>query len=170
MPFQAGQSGNPAGRPRGSRNKRTVLLENILHGEGESIMRKLTELANGGELRAIRMCVDRLLPASKAESVACDVPSMKNPMDAVAALSGVFDAVRVGDLTPAEADKVAKLVHTWMNTLGNVTFDRRLRQIEKQKGLAPLGLDKEPVATGEEAACEPANHQAADTPDESEMG
>jgi hypothetical protein len=70
MPFQPGQSGNPAGRPRGSRNKRTVLLENILHGEGETIMRKLIELANRGELGAIRMCMDRLLPAAKGESVA----------------------------------------------------------------------------------------------------
>ena len=32
MPFQKGQSGNPAGRPRGSRNRSTILFENLLEG------------------------------------------------------------------------------------------------------------------------------------------
>jgi len=30
MTFQPGESGNPAGRPRGSRNKKTLLLEALL--------------------------------------------------------------------------------------------------------------------------------------------
>jgi hypothetical protein len=170
MPFQPGQSGNPAGRPPGSRNKRTVLLENLLHGEGPSITRKLIELANGGELRAIRMCMDRLLPPGKAETVACDMPPMHNPMDAVAALTGVFEAVRTGDLTPAEAAKVAKLVHIWIDTMGKITFERRLRQVEKQSGIASPCMDSAPVATRDGAAEQPANHQAPDPSGESEKG
>jgi hypothetical protein len=169
MLFQPGQSGNPAGRPRGSRNKRTVLLENILHGEGETIMRKLIELANRGELGAIRMCMDRLLPAAKGESVACDMPPMNNPMDAVAAMTGVFEALRVGDLTSAEADKVAKLVHTWMRTMVVVTHEARIREIEKQKGIADPWLHGEPAESGDDAAGEPAA-QDAEPSGSSEMG
>ena len=36
MQFQKGQSGNPAGRPRGSRNKSTTMLEKIVTGEGQA--------------------------------------------------------------------------------------------------------------------------------------
>jgi hypothetical protein len=36
MPFQPGQSGNPAGRPRGARNKTTVLLERLLEGASDA--------------------------------------------------------------------------------------------------------------------------------------
>jgi len=39
-PFKEGQSGNPAGRPKGSRNRATVALEKILDGDAESILRK----------------------------------------------------------------------------------------------------------------------------------
>ena len=38
--FKPGQSGNPSGRPHGSRNKATLALEALLDGEGEAITRK----------------------------------------------------------------------------------------------------------------------------------
>jgi Family of unknown function (DUF5681) len=63
MQFQKGQSGNPAGRPFGSRNKATVLMEGLLEGEAEAIARKAIEMAKGGDMAAIRMCMDRLAPA-----------------------------------------------------------------------------------------------------------
>jgi hypothetical protein len=159
MQFQKGQSGNPAGRPRGSRNKRTVLWENLLAGEGESIVRKLMQLANGGELRAIRMCMDRLLPLPKGGSVACDMPPMHKPIDAVAALTEFFEAVRVGDLTPAEAAAVAKVVHTWMRTMGMVTFESRLRAIEKHKGIVPPDMTSEQPAATTEPTGQPATNE-----------
>ena len=43
--FQPGQSGNPKGRPRGSRNRATLLAQELLGDEGETIMRKAIELA-----------------------------------------------------------------------------------------------------------------------------
>lgn len=50
MPFQPGESGNPAGRPRGARNKKTLLLEALLRKvlgmgrrSGDPGMRRLIE-------------------------------------------------------------------------------------------------------------------------------
>jgi len=54
MRFQKGQSGNPAGRPRGTRNKSTVLLQNMLEGEAEAITRKVIALAKEGDMAAIK--------------------------------------------------------------------------------------------------------------------
>lgn len=39
--FQPGVSGNPKGRARGSRNKATLLLEKLIDGEGEGIIRAM---------------------------------------------------------------------------------------------------------------------------------
>jgi Family of unknown function (DUF5681) len=40
MPFQKGQSGNPAGRPRGIVNRATALAQNLLSEGAEGIARK----------------------------------------------------------------------------------------------------------------------------------
>jgi hypothetical protein len=70
MPFEKGESGNPAGRPRGARNRATLLMENLLADDAEAIGRKAVEMAKGGDMAAIRLCMDRLAPARKGEPVA----------------------------------------------------------------------------------------------------
>jgi len=42
-PFEPGKSGNPNGRPKGARNRTTVLAEGLLDGEAEAITRKPIE-------------------------------------------------------------------------------------------------------------------------------
>jgi hypothetical protein len=53
MTFQPGQSGNPAGRPRGSRNKKTLLLL--------ALLRKVLGMAKVGGDPAMRRYVERIL-------------------------------------------------------------------------------------------------------------
>jgi hypothetical protein len=48
--FKPGQSGNPIGRPHGSRNKATLALEALLDDEGEAITRKARVIAQSGVL------------------------------------------------------------------------------------------------------------------------
>ena len=114
MPFQKGESGNPAGRPRGARNRTTVLLENVFAEDAEAIARKAIELAKAGEIAALRMCLDRLVPARKDEPVVFDLPPLDSAADSVAAAARIVAAVADGDLTPSEAMDLAKVTtSTW---------------------------------------------------------
>jgi len=45
MTFQKGQSGNPLGRPRGSRNKLTLLVERLLERDSATLVKKLIDVA-----------------------------------------------------------------------------------------------------------------------------
>ena len=57
--FEEGQSGNPAGRPKGARNRTTLAMQALLEGEAESLTRKAIEMAQEGDPVALRMCLDR---------------------------------------------------------------------------------------------------------------
>ena len=103
MPFEKGQSGNPAGRPRGSRSRATMALQDMLERDAESIARAAINLAKHGNIAALRICMDRLLPPRRHEPVTLDLPSLDKVADTVAATSAIVAAVAAGDLTAAEA-------------------------------------------------------------------
>src|ERR687887_1160830 len=101
MPFEKGESGNPAGRPPGSRNRATLLMESLLADDAEAIGRKAVEMAKGGDLAAIRLCVDRLAPARKGKPVLFELPPLEKPADSVVAAGKIADAVAAGASAPA---------------------------------------------------------------------
>ena len=127
MPFQKGESGNPAG---GARNRTTVLLENLLAEDGEGIARKAIELAKAGEIAALRMCLDRLVPARKDEPVVFDLPPLDTAANSVAAAARIVAAVADGDLTPSEAMDVAKVIDVYVGALATKDFEERLAKLE----------------------------------------
>ena len=129
MPFQIGQSGNPAGRPRGARNKRTLALENIMEGESEVITRKVMEMAKGGHMGAIRLVIDRLAPVQKDRPVDFELPPLNTPEDAVAAMAAIAAAVAAGDLTPLEAAQLSKVVDAYVQTLEARVFEQKLEKL-----------------------------------------
>jgi hypothetical protein len=62
MTWQPGQSGNPAGRPRGSRNKKTLLLL--------ALLRKVLGMGKVGGDPAMRRYVERILAPPTAKRIA----------------------------------------------------------------------------------------------------
>jgi hypothetical protein len=132
MPFEKGESGNPAGRPRGSRNRTALLMENLLSYEAEAIGRKAVEMAIKGDMAAIRLCMDRLAPARKEESIAFELPPLEKPADSVAAAATLVAAVAEGELTPSEAAQLAKVIEVYVRAIETKVFDERLASLEKE--------------------------------------
>src|SRR5438309_661953 len=54
-PFVKGQSGNPAGRPRGSRNRGTQGMQWLLDDEAQALTRKAVELALEGDTTSLAL-------------------------------------------------------------------------------------------------------------------
>ena len=63
--FPSGQSGNPVGRPRGSRNKATKLREELLGPMLPEAVEKLRQAVSEGERWAIEMTIAYSLPRPK---------------------------------------------------------------------------------------------------------
>jgi hypothetical protein len=131
MKFQPGQSGNPAGRPVGSRNKRTIASERLLNDTGEELTRIAIDLAHKGHPVALKLCMDRIFP-TKDRPVMFDLPAMSTAADAVGAMGRIVLGLADGDLTPQEALNVAKLVESFSKTLSTAELERELRELAKR--------------------------------------
>ncbi len=117
--FRPGRSGNPAGRPRGSRNRATLAAAELLDGEGEALTRKAVELALDGDVGALRLCLERILPRRQDAPVvlAVDVEEIRTPADAAAVAAAALEAVAAGELTPREGLAVVRVAEGCRRTL-----------------------------------------------------
>jgi len=109
-PFIKGQSGNPAGKPKGARHRATLAAEALLDGEAEALTRKAIELALAGDPIALRLCLDRILPPRRERPLRFVLPELRSVADASSAMAAILAAVASGDTCLAEAGELAKLV------------------------------------------------------------
>jgi Family of unknown function (DUF5681) len=129
--WKPGVTGNKAGKPKGARHKATLAAETLLEGEAEALSRKAVELALKGDVAALRLCLDRIVPARKDRPVCFELPTINGSKDAVNASAAIVAAVASGDLTPFEASELGKVVDSFTRTLQAVEFEERLSKLEK---------------------------------------
>jgi hypothetical protein len=128
--FQPGQSGNPAGKPKGTRHKATRAIEALLEGESEALTRKAIEKALEGDTVALRLCLDRLAPPRKDAPVSFQLPPITNGADTVAASSSLLTAVAEGEVTPDEAGRVMALLTAHRSLVETGDLEARITALE----------------------------------------
>ena len=126
-----GVSGNPAGRPKGARHKYLVAIEALLGGEAEGLTRKAIELALAGDTTALRLCFERILPARRDRPVQLELPPVEGVQDFPMATMALIGAVAAGELTPAEAGEVAKLIEGHRKAIEMADLEGRVRRLEE---------------------------------------
>ncbi len=129
--FKPGQSGNPAGKAKGTRHRTTLAIEALLEGDAETLTRKAIELAKGGDMQALRLCMDRLAPPRKDRSVTFELPSIETLEDLPKATRALMTGVATGELTPAEAAELGKLVDAHIRAIEVTDLSRRLNALEQ---------------------------------------
>ena len=128
MKFQPGQSGNPAGRPRGSRNRRKIASERLFDEAAERLTETLIKLAQDGHPLALRLAMDRICP-TKDRPVAFALPALATAADAVAAMGTVVQGVADGDLTPRDAAQLATVIQAYARTLSTAELEHQLKEL-----------------------------------------
>jgi len=127
MTFQKGQSGNPAGRPRGSRNRATQLGYSLLENELAMVMNKVIELITAGNTAALKMYLDRIVPIARGS---CELPPLAQAADSIGAMTAIAEAVGNGELAPSEAASVTRVVEAFVKAIELHSFDERLTKLE----------------------------------------
>ncbi|MFT3963728.1 DUF5681 domain-containing protein [Propionivibrio sp.] len=127
-----GQSGNPKGRPKGSRN-RTSLISEEFEKEGSAVARVVIQAAKDGDIHAANIVLQRLAPPLKprSEKVSFAIDATK-PLTEQA--TQVLKAIADGEIDP---DSGRALIDCICAFAGLREFDEltnRLDELEKTIG------------------------------------
>jgi hypothetical protein len=120
--FQKGQSGNPAGRPRGIVTQ-AKLREAIL-GDIPDILSTLVEAAKGGDVAAAKLLVDRTIPALKPTS---DPVSFTPGATLADTGHAIMQAVALGQMT---TDQGTALISALAGLARVIEVDQLARRID----------------------------------------
>ena len=115
--YAAGQSGNPAGRPRGALNRATRIAAELLDGQAEALWRAEIDLALAGDRVLLRHCNDRIIAPQRAQPVAFAMPRIEDATDLAAAMGALLGAAARGLITPAEAETMARACEASAHTI-----------------------------------------------------
>ncbi len=130
MAFKKGQSGNPRGKPKGALNQATRAAQELLNGEAQALTRKVVELAKEGNVVALRLCLERLLPPQKDRPISLKLPKVAGAGDIPNALEAVLKAVAEGEITPGEGQAVASMMEAYRKGADLAAMEARLMALE----------------------------------------
>lgn len=134
--FKPGQSGNPKGKPAGTRSKSTQLLLALMEGGAEKITQAVIEAAQGGDLMAAKIILDRVMPPAKERPVQVDIPDTSTSEGVAAAQNAILQAVAAGDLLPGEASTLSTIVEAKRRAIETQELADRITQLENRHGNA----------------------------------
>jgi len=131
--FPRGKSGNLSGRPPGRRNKATLAAEQLLEGEAEQLTRKAIAMAKEGDIQAMRLCLERLMPVRKERCLTLDLKPVQKPNDLPLTFADVLTAVGEGRITPGEGSALANVMTSHMQAIETNDLVARLQALESDR-------------------------------------
>lgn len=123
MGFVKGQSGNPAGRPRGI----TAQAKLRAAIDVPALLAKLQESALAGDTGAARALLDRVLPPLKATDLPAAIPM---PTDPAGAARSLLDGLARGTLSLDDAATLASVLATLAKVRETTELEERIQRLE----------------------------------------
>lgn len=127
--FKPGQVGNPNGRPKGSKNKKT-LVAIALDAAAEDVTKAVIASAKGGDMQAAKLVLERIQPPMRpqAEKVQFD-------LDPTAPLATqgqqVLAAVAAGELDPETGKLLVECLSAFAGLKQTDELALRIAQLEQ---------------------------------------
>ena len=123
-----------SGKPRGARHRATKLAMEILEGGIEDVAGVVVDAARGGDLTAVRIVLDKLIPSVKERAVALpDLPDTSTAAGVSEAQQRILEAVATGALTPGEASTLSGVLEQRRKALETQELEARIAALENPK-------------------------------------
>jgi hypothetical protein len=126
--WKKGQSGNPIGRAKGS--GKIAQLRAMLEPHAEELVQKAKDMAMEGDSTALRLCLERLVPAIKIKDEPVSVEGLKGNASLVEQGQSVIDALSSGEISPGEAASVMQSIASQARIIEVDDLEKRVAELE----------------------------------------
>jgi hypothetical protein len=129
--YVSGVSGNPQGKAKGTPNKRTQLAK-LFEPHAKELIEKAVELAKAGDLHALRICIERLVPKARSESISLPLPDIDfTKANALLTFGAeIIRAVTNQELTLEEGKTLASIIEAQRKNIETGELATRIEEIE----------------------------------------
>ncbi len=132
--FQPGQSGNPAGKPKGTRNRSTQALDELLPQEDrQAIVAALVERAKGGDVSAANVLLDRVWPKLRAAAPEVHLPLPEGSLADQA--EAVVSAISLGEIGSDAGSELLQAFGVVARLREMTEMEDRLSALEDRMGV-----------------------------------
>jgi hypothetical protein len=135
--WRPGQSGNPSGRPRGSRHTALVALDAIGEAGAKQVLQAVVNAASGGDMRAADILLRRVWPERKGRAVALDLPKTDTAEGVMQAQARIVQAVSEGNLSADEAHAISAVLEGMRKSIESHDLEARIAVLEAKQGAKP---------------------------------
>ena len=129
-PFEPGNKFG-RGRPKGSRNKSTLMLQQLLDEHAPALMRKSLVLALQGSIPLLRMLLSAKLPRPLDPPVKIGCLPLRTIDDLLQAHQTVMHKVASGVVTPTQALQINALLETHRQLIETQDLATRISALEQ---------------------------------------
>lgn len=136
------------GRPKGSRNKTTVVAQRLLEEYSEPIVQKCIVDALKGDGPSRRICMERILPAQRDACIRIKLPRTITAQDVDQAAEQVVQSVAAGRLSPATGEALAHILELRRKAIETGELQARIEKLEEQARAAEPQRQKSSRALG----------------------
>ena len=129
-PFEAGNKFG-RGRPRGSRNKTTVMAQELLNDHAEAVVRKVLMMGlRDSDMSALKLCMDRVVPVLREPLVKLGNLPTATAAEVSKSTQKVLQSFAAGKVPIGQALAVSDLLEKRRRVIETEGLDERLRKLE----------------------------------------
>ena len=109
--FKRGESGNPAGRPKGIPDRRSQLIRQY-EDDIPALLEVLKQKALSGDMAALKLILDRLLPVKRSSFEVIEIPSLGEAETLIEKAEAVMASVSSGEIPPDVGSQLISAIGT----------------------------------------------------------
>lgn len=128
--FKPGESGNPKGRPKGIKDRRTQWRD-TLRKELPDLLTKLVQMAKEGDPQALKLILDRVAPPLRPTADTVEIPALATAGTLTERATAALEAAAAGELAPDTAAALVAAVGTLARVVEIDELERRIAALEK---------------------------------------